>query len=259
MPTPSTTRRTVLKTSAAIAAAGPFAGLVAAPASARRAPSAVDLLPIPDARDGKVRLHLPQGFSYRSFHDTEATVVLNDTTVLPGRHDGMGAFKGPDGTVILVRNHEVNSPVAAAFGPGTPYDSRAGGGTTTIHCTPDGQVLNAFTSLNGTMMNCSGGVMPWGSWITCEETVNGPDVGPDFTGTSKTKPWGCSRNSFVCPVKSGVVSGPLTVSSHEIHEPHGMGPPEQFIIVPLRLVQASITSPCGVTRTEVVPPRPWAS
>ena len=24
--------------------------------------------------------------------------------------------------------------------------------------------------------------MPWGSWITCEETVNGPDVGPDFTG-----------------------------------------------------------------------------
>lgn len=25
--------------------------------------------------------------------------------------------------------------------------------------------------------------MPWGSWITCEETVNGPDVGADFTGT----------------------------------------------------------------------------
>ena len=28
--------------------------------------------------------------------------------------------------------------------------------------------------------------MPWGSWITCEETVNGPDVGPDFTGTPNT-------------------------------------------------------------------------
>ena len=26
--------------------------------------------------------------------------------------------------------------------------------------------------------------MPWGAWVTCEETVNGPDVGPDFTGAS---------------------------------------------------------------------------
>ena len=31
------------------------------------------------------------------------------------------------------------------------------------------------------MSNCSGGIMPWGSWISCEETVNGPDVGDDFT------------------------------------------------------------------------------
>ena len=190
--TQSIDRRTVLKTSAAIAAAGPFAGLVAAPASARKPPKAFDLMPIPDARDGKVRLHLPKGFSYRSFHDTEARVELDDKTVLPGRHDGMGAFPGPDGTVILVRNHEVNNPTAA-FGPGTPYDAMAGGGTTTVHCTADGQVINSFTSLNGTMMNCSGGVMPWGSWVTCEETVNGPDVGPDFTGASNvalTKPHG---------------------------------------------------------------------
>ena len=34
------------------------------------------------------------------------------------------------------------------------------------------------------MMNCSGGRMPWGAWVTCEETVNGPDVGSDFTGAS---------------------------------------------------------------------------
>ena len=27
--------------------------------------------------------------------------------------------------------------------------------------------------------------MPWGTWITCEETINGPDVGPDFTGVTQ--------------------------------------------------------------------------
>ncbi len=185
-------RRTILKTSAAIAAAGPFAGLVAAPAHARLAPLAAALVPVPDARDGKVRLHLPPGFSYRSFHDTELPVTLTDGTALPGRHDGMGAFKGPGGTSILVRNHEING-ARPAFGPGTPYDAMAGGGTTTVHVSRHGEVVSAFTSLNGTMMNCSGGQMPWGSWVTCEETINGPDVGPDFTGVPNvalTKPHG---------------------------------------------------------------------
>jgi hypothetical protein len=179
----SVDRRTVLRSSAAIAAAGPFAGLVAAPAAARRPPRADGLVAVKDKRDGVVRLHLPRGFNYRSFHDTETPVTLTDGTVLPGRHDGMGAFDGPRESVLLVRNHEVNNP-QPAFGPGTPYDAMAGGGTTTVHVDRHGKVIRSFTSLNGTMMNCSGGQMPWGAWITCEETVNGPDVGPDFTGAS---------------------------------------------------------------------------
>jgi secreted PhoX family phosphatase len=185
-------RRTLLKTTAAGAAVGgPFAGLVAMPAEAQP-PQPGGLVPIPDERDGVVRLHLPQGFKYRSFHDTEATVTLMDGTVLPGRHDGMGSFRGPRNSVILVRNHEINNPMPA-FGPGAPYDPMAGGGTTTVQVTRTGEELRSFTSLNGTMMNCSGGQMPWGSWVTCEETVNGPDVGPDFTGASNvplTKPHG---------------------------------------------------------------------
>lgn len=188
----SASRRSVLTLAAATAVAGPFTGLVAAPAQARRSPQAAALVPRPDRRDGVVRLHLPRGFHYRSFHDTEQPVVLDDGTVLPGRHDGMAAFAGPRGSVLLVRNHEVNNPMPA-FGPGTPYDPMAGGGTTTVQVTRHGEVLRSFTSLNGTMMNCSGGPMPWGAWVTCEETVNGPDVGPDFTGASNvplTKPHG---------------------------------------------------------------------
>lgn len=177
-------RRTLLRTSAlAGMAAGPFAGLAAMPAHAHKAPRAQDLVPIKDRRDGVVRLHLPEGFGYRSFHDTEQPVTLTDGTALRGAHDGMGAFDGPEDTVLLVRNHEINKP-QPAFGPGTPYDAMAGGGTTTIQVTKKGKVIRSFTSLNGTMMNCSGGEMPWGAWVTGEETVNGPDVGPDFTGTS---------------------------------------------------------------------------
>ncbi len=177
-------RRTLLKSTAATTAVGgPFAGLAAMPAQAHQAPRAQDLVPVKDRRDGVVRLHLPRGFRYRSFHDTESPVRLTDGTALPGRHDGMGAFRGPNDTVLLVRNHEVNNP-QPFFGPGDPYDEMGGGGTTTIQITRQGHVIRAHTSLNGTMMNCSGGEMPWGSWITCEETVNGPDVGPDFTGAS---------------------------------------------------------------------------
>ena len=74
-----------------------------------------ELRAIPDLRDGEVRLQLPEGFQYRSFHDTESPVVLDDGTGLPGRHDGMAAFRGRNGNVVLVRNHEVNDP-GAPFG-----------------------------------------------------------------------------------------------------------------------------------------------
>ena len=148
---------------------------------------------IADLRDGIVRLHVPQEFQYQSFHDTDGPpVVLHDGTILPGRHDGMAAFPAAGGNVWLVRNHELNGP-GPAFGPGAPYDVFSRGGTTTVLVTPQGVVLDSFTSLNGTQMNSAGGPTPWGSWITCEETVNGPDVGPDFTGapnTSLTQPHG---------------------------------------------------------------------
>lgn len=185
-------RRTFLER-VAIATGGaalwPFADIVGNAEASR----GFALGPVADLRDGKVRLHLPEGFEYRSFHDTDGPAVfLHDGTRLPGRHDGMAAFPGPEGKVWLVRNHEVNGP-APAFGPGAPYDSGTAGGTTTSLVDGRGNVYDSFTSLNGTQMNCMGGKMPWGSWVTCEETVNGPDVGADFTGapnTSLQKPHG---------------------------------------------------------------------
>ncbi|NIK56456.1 PhoX family protein [Kribbella shirazensis] len=242
-------RRTFLKGSAAVAggvlAGGPFQGFVAQQAAAGRSPV---LQPIPDLRDGKVRLHLPPGFSYRSFHDTEFPVVLDDGTNLPGRHDGMGAFQRSNGNVVLVRNHELNNP-GTPFGPGTPYDVRAQGGTTTIEVTRYGEVVRAHTSLNGTMMNCSGGIMPWGSWITCEETVNGPDVGPDFTGTSNvplTKPHGFV---FEVPARGQSDREPITHAGRFAHEAVSLDPKDGV----LYLTEDNFAFPSGFFR--YLPPR----
>jgi secreted PhoX family phosphatase len=212
---------------AAAGLAGPFAGFAnaagAGPGPGGTPPAPV-LGPVPDARDGIVRLHLPPGFSYRSFHDTETPVTLNDGTLLPGRHDGMAAFPGPGGTVVLVRNHEVNNPVPAFGNAALAYDAMAGGGTTTVQVTLFGEVINAYTSLNGTQMNCAGGRMPWGSWVTCEETVNGPDVGPDFTGVSNvplTRPHG-----YIFEVPAGGTSNrePIRAAGRFAHEAVALDP-----------------------------------
>ncbi|MFI6588237.1 alkaline phosphatase PhoX [Embleya sp. NPDC050493] len=195
-------RRRFLSRGAVVAAGaavgGPFQGLVAGAAHA--APSAAapsadrgrpgtggygPLTPVPDERDGVVRLHLPEGFHYRSF--TPAGSPLTDGGPTPGKHDGMAAFRGRRGTTVLVRNHEVNGPVGAFGDAARAYDPATGGGTTTVVVDRYGIVEASYVSLNGTQMNCSGGPMPWGSWLSCEETVNGPDVGNDFTGADNRK------------------------------------------------------------------------
>ena len=83
-------------------AAGPFQGFVAsaAGASGGGGPNArPPLIPIPDLRDGVVRLWLPDGFSYRSFHDNATNPTFVDGTTLPGRHDGMTCVRRPRGAV----------------------------------------------------------------------------------------------------------------------------------------------------------------
>jgi secreted PhoX family phosphatase len=238
-------RRTFLRGSAATAGAvvlgGPFQGFVTRAANA--AVPAPVLGPVEDLRDGVVRLWLPRGFQYRSFHDTETPVTLPDGTNLPGRHDGMASFPGPGENLFLVRNHEVNNP-GPAFGPGEPYDLMARGGTTTIEVTPKGKVVDAFTSLNGTQMNCSGGPMPWGSWVTCEETVNGPDVGPDFTRASNVPLQQPHGFIFEVPAGGQSTREPITSAGRFAHEAVAFDPVEGV----LYLTEDNFAFPSGFYR-----------
>ncbi|MEU6996822.1 alkaline phosphatase PhoX [Nonomuraea sp. NPDC046570] len=209
---------------AAAGVAGPFAGVAQAGAAGGTRPGAGygPLSPVPDLRDGQVRLNLPEGFKYRSFNAAGET--FSDGSAVPGRHDGMAAFRGPRGSTVLIRNHEVNGPVGAFGDPDAAYDPAAGGGTATLTVTRYGEVLHSGPSLNGTQMNCSGGPMPWGAWVTCEETVNGPDVGNDFTGADNTKLTQKHGYLFEVPVGGRASAEPIRSAGRFAHESAAFDP-----------------------------------
>jgi secreted PhoX family phosphatase len=115
-------------------------------------------------------LDLPSGFSYKIL-SREGT-VRSDGLQVPSRFDGMGTFPDREGGSRLVRNHEC-SPTAAipVKAPADrTYDPGAAGGTSTLVVDRRNEATNEFISLGGTAINCSGGLSPWRTWLTCEET-----------------------------------------------------------------------------------------
>ncbi len=125
-------------------------------------------------------LALPAGFTYVMF-GVEGS-EMSDGNPTPKAHDGMAAFALPNGNVRLIRNHEDRDNAANAEingDPSTAYDSKGGGGTTSLEVEPFGnrELVKDFVSLNGTIVNCAGGPTPWDTWMTCEETTAGETQG----------------------------------------------------------------------------------
>jgi uncharacterized repeat protein (TIGR03803 family) len=143
------------------------------------------LRPDPDAI-----LDLPAGFSHRVV--SRAGDAMSDGLRVPGYHDGMAAFAGDDGRIILVCNHELGPEDGPQNAVGTDRDAIPefvrermydagegitpgnGGTTTTIYNPATGETERQHLSLVGTEYNCSGGPTPWGSWLTCEESFRQP-------------------------------------------------------------------------------------
>ncbi|WP_428681986.1 alkaline phosphatase PhoX [Sphingopyxis sp.] len=138
--------------------------------------------PVPDPAG---ILDLPPGFSYKIVSQFGQT--MSDGRKVPNSADGMDCTTLADGRLCLMRNHELGPdeldygacPVgtsgdAAAF---DCYRSGGGealpGGVSTIILDPETLAVDEqYLSLVGTIRNCSGGLTPWGSWLSCEEDVS---------------------------------------------------------------------------------------
>ncbi len=135
--------------------------------------------------DPEELLDLPEGFSYQVI--SALGDAMDDGLHVPDRADGMGCFavEGDASRVVLVRNHEIH-PKSLDEQPDSikqhksvnAYDSYKNGvalpgGTTSIVYNLDtAKTERQFVSLTGTIRNCAGGQTPWGSWLSCEESVD---------------------------------------------------------------------------------------
>jgi secreted PhoX family phosphatase len=135
------------------------------------------LAAVRDEATGLPLLELPPGFRYISAGWTGDP--LDDGGRTPGAHDGMAAFRWRNNRVRIIRNHEMTA--GPTFASALAYDEAAGGGTTTLEFdVARGAWVGARASLAGTIRNCAGGPTPWGSWLTCEETLLEPKVDQPF-------------------------------------------------------------------------------
>jgi len=116
-------------------------------------------------------LSLPKGFTYTVVAEAGVTTMEGGAPT-PSDADGTANFPTATGGATLINNHEISGKEAFKVPalPGLTYDPGAGGGTTNIDVDSAGKRVREYVSVAGTHNNCAGGVTPWQTWLTCEET-----------------------------------------------------------------------------------------